>query len=204
MTQDPTKRKAFTAGERAFERIDVRKELRVLEERIEALKVDYEQFFMGIVHIAPDKQHQDVKRLIRRLRKAPFKNSQMNFQLRTIEGKYQTYNNYWQRVLREREEGTYSRDVFKADLRQRVAREEAEAQTARGQASKSMRDLYDSYKQALEKNTGRQQNVDFSAFQKSLINRAKDFKKKNKDKKLTFKVVTKNGKVTVQAKVKKA
>lgn len=195
-------KKTFTAQERAFERIDVRAELQKLEADLESLKVDYEQFFMRLIHIEPTKSLNDIKRKIRMLQKAPFKNSQMQFKLKVLETRFQTYNSYWQRVLREREEGTYHKDIFKADLRERLTKEEAKAQTARGQASKSMKDLFDTYKNALENQTGRAQKVDFGAFQSSLIKRAKDYQKKNGKKKLTFKVVTKNGKVTVQAKVK--
>ena len=191
-------------ADRAKADVDVRSEMKKLERMIEDLKVDYEQFFLGLTPYMPDKLHNEVKKQIRFLRRAPFKNSQSKYQLRTLESRYNTYNNYWQRTIREKEEGTYSKDVFKAEMRARHAHEDALAGTEQGAASKGMQDLYNSYKSALEKTTGKSQSVDFGAFQKSLIKRAKAFKEEHGSKKMAFKVKVKNGKVVVQAKVKEA
>jgi len=62
--------------------------------------------------------------------------------------------------------------------------------------------LFDAYKTALERHTGQKQNVDYSAFQKALVQRAKDFKAKTGAQKLAFKIVVKDGRVSVQAKAK--
>ena len=188
--------------ERAHGRVDLRFELDQLEARISDLKVQFEQYFSGILQFPPDKLHTEVKRTIRRLLSAPFKNSEMTFRLRSLENRYSTYNTYFERVLRQREEGSYKRDVFKADIRERHAHEDRHAQTAQGAAERGMQSLYNSYKAALEKQTGMPQNVDFKAFQQSLLARAKDFKAKHAGKKVTFKVVVKEGKVSVQARVK--
>lgn len=191
-----------TIEERAHGRMDVRGELNQLDAMIADLKVQFEQYFSGLAPFPPDKLHSEVKRAIRGLLAAPFKNSEMSFRLRSLENRYRTYNTYFERVLRQREEGSYKRDVFKADIRERHALEDKHAQTAQGVAEKGIQTLFNSYKAALEKQTGMPQNIDFKAFQKSLIARAKDFKAKNAGKKVTFKVVVKNGKVTVQAQVK--
>ena len=189
-----------TLEERAFERIDVRAELDRLESGLSELKVQYEQHFLGILPLAPDKLHAEVKQLIRRIRKAPFKNSAMGFRLRSLETRYQTFHTYWQRVLKEREDGTYVRDIFKAELRSRLATEAAEATTAKGEANRGMKELFDTYRSALEKQSGQSVDVDFGAFKESLIKRAKDLKEKHNVKKLTFTVTVKDGKVLVQAK----
>jgi hypothetical protein len=183
----------------APERYDLRAELDRLESMIADLKVQYEQYFLGVSPFAPDKLHGDVKRQIRLMLKAPFKNSAISFRLKTLEGRYNTFNTYWQRVLKQREDGTYHKDVFKASLREKNALEDARAGTAVGQAEKNMQSLFNSYKDALEKQTGKKQTIDFQAFQKSLIQRAKDFKEQTGVKKLSFKVVVKDGKVVVQA-----
>lgn len=188
--------------ERAFERIDLRQELAELEAMIEELRIEYEQYFIGIRLYAPDQEHRRVKLKMKRLRQAPFKNSQMNFKMRTLHSRYQTYNTYWERVKKQREEGTYQKDIFKADMRARHAQEDAASSSQKAKTSASMQGLYNSYKEALEKTTGRAQNVNFDAFKKSLVSRAKEHQKRHGNQKLTFKVVVKNGKVTVQAKAK--
>jgi len=190
-----------TLTERAFEKLDMRSELDQLEAALSDLKMQYEQYFSGIIQFAPEKAHQGIKATLRKLKKAPFKSSAMNYRLRSLEHRYQTFNNYWQRVLREKEEGTYSRDVFKANLREAAAQEELRAKTKQGKAERQMRDLFNSYKEALEKQTGKSSTVEFKQFQKHLIDSAKELKKRSGSKKVSFSVVVKGGTVKLKAKI---
>ncbi len=174
-------------------------ELDSLEKLIVSLKVEYEQYFSGAVTLAPEKLHADVRRNIRFLLKAPFKNSAMSYRLKGLERRYHTLNTYWQRVLKQREEGTYHKDVFRANLRERVRQEDENSKTQKGAAERGMHALFDSYKGALEKETGKKQNLDFDSFKKTLLARAKDFKDKHPGKKVSFKVVVRDGKVNLRA-----
>lgn len=187
---------------KASQKAELRAELNRLEAALNELKVLYEQYFMGIQPLAPEGDHKEVKRLIRKLWAAPFRNSEINYRLKTLENKYQTFNTYWERILREREQGTYSRDVFKAEMRDRLAEQEKRSQSPEGAAERGIKELFETYKSALEKSTGLAQKLDFTAFQQSLVARAKDLREKHGIKKLTFKVVVKDGKVSVQAKPK--
>ncbi len=181
---------------------DLRADLDRLDSMISELKVLFEQYFLGIITLPPDKPHNEVKAYIRKLRKSPFKTAATSFRLRSVETRYNTLYTYWQRVLREREEGTYARDVFKANLRERNALADEKSTTSQGAAERNMGSLFDSYREALEKATGKKQAVDFEAFQKSLIKRAKELKERHGVTRLSFKVVVKDGKVSVQAKAK--
>lgn len=191
---------AKSPGDTKGDRLDLRRELERLEKMIAELQVQYEQFFLGITPIMPDKLHNQVKRQIKTLMRAPFRTSAINFKLRSLESRYHTLNNRWQKTIKQKEEGTYFRDVFKAELREKALLEEAKAQTAEGKTERSLVALFNSYKSALEKQTGSQQDLDYQRFKKSIIQRAKDFKQKNGTKKLSFKVVVANGKVKVKAK----
>lgn len=184
------------------QRIDLRAELDTLEQELADLKVRYEQYFAGLMPLAPEKQHAKLKHIIRQLRKAPFKNSALNYRLKSIESRYNTFNTYWQRTLRAKEEGTYSKDLFKADIREKMLREEKRAQTAKGASERHMKSLFESYKDALEKNAGKKLNIDYNAFQKSLVQRVRELKEATGGKKFSFKVVVKEGKVSLKAQVK--
>ena len=185
-----------------FNRLDLRVALDRFENDLNDLKVRFEQYFTGAMPLPPDKQHADLKRFLRQLRKAPFKNSVLGYRLRTLEQRYSTFNTYWQRVLREREAGTYVRDVFKADMRTRFAEADKHAQTAKGISERGMQNLFQSYKNALEKETGAKHELDFKTFQRSLINRVKDLREQHGGKKITFKVAVENGKVSLRARIK--
>lgn len=189
-----------TGGRSIQNQNDLRAELDHLENAVAELKVQYEQYFTGLSPLPPDKLHADVKRRLRALLSAPFRGSEVNYRLRSLKQRYHSFDTYFQRVMKQREEGVYHRDVFKANLRERIAQEEQFAQSAEGAAAKGMKELFESYRQALEKQSGRRPDVDFKAFKDSLMRRAKELKERHGVKKLTFRVVVKGGKVTVQAK----
>ena len=170
-----------------------------LETKINELRVLYEQYFIQLLPLAPDQEHRELKRLIRSLLKAPFKNSQTRFRLRQVIQRYQTYNTYWERVFKQRDEGKYTRDVFKADVRERERTEEAQADTGKSKAEKQMQQLFSAYQGALKKNGQGGSNLDYSAFKKALAARAKALKEQHGMKKLKYRVVVKNGKVTIKA-----
>jgi hypothetical protein len=181
------------------QKINLRAELVMLENVLEDLKVKYEQYFSSILHMPPDSLHNEVRKAFKRIRKSPFRSSAVNYKLKCLEIRYNTYNTYWQRVLKERENGVYIKDVFKANLREKIAQEEARAATSVGAAERGLRNLFDSYKTTLEKQTGKVKNLDFKAFQDSLLQKAKQFKETHGAKKLVFKIVVKEGKVLVKA-----
>ncbi len=183
-------------------KVDLRAHLDQLEHDLAELKVRFEQYFAGLVPLAPEKQHAKLKQTIRQLQKAPFKNSALNFRLKSIESRYNTYNTYWQRVLRAKEDGTYSKDVFKAEIREKMIQEEKRSHTAKGASERHMKSLYQSYKDALEKNAGKKLNIDYDAFQKSLVQRVKELRESTGGKKFSFKVVVREGKVSLKAQVK--
>ncbi|MCB0318317.1 MAG: hypothetical protein KDD56_06135 [Bdellovibrionales bacterium] len=181
-------------------KIDLRIELQRLERMIEDLAVDYEKFFMQILPFAPEKPRKAVELLIRQLLKAPFHNSATKYKLTSLRSRYQMFRTKWERIERQREEGIYIKDVFKADIRERNRFEDEKSQTTEGKTSKSMQALFNSYKTALEKSTGKAANLNYEKFKKQLLDRAKAFRKTNGDKKMKFTIKEKNGRVTVAIK----
>jgi hypothetical protein len=86
-----------------------------LETRVERLRSLYEQFFMGIEKIAPAVAHKDVTRRIELLRREQIRNTAKRFRLQMIIQRHNTFQQYWQRILREIENGTYKRHVLRAE-----------------------------------------------------------------------------------------
>ena len=197
-------KKRKSLAERAFEKIDPRKELKRLEQMLQDLKLEYEQFFLGLTPFQPEKLHREVRRQIRRIRKSPFKKPSIKFRQMMLEQRYQTYNDYWQRVLRQKEEGTYSKDLFKLQLKERMLHEEQEQRTLKGAANEGLKALFSTYKHALERQTGQKHRVDFEAFKKSLLKQARAHRERFGGAKLSFHVVVKGGKVVIKAKAKSA
>ena len=86
-----------------------------LETRVERLRALYEQFFMGIEKIPPLVVQKDVDRRLYQLRRAQIRNTARRFKLQNIIQRYNTFQQYWMRILREIENGTYRRHVLRAE-----------------------------------------------------------------------------------------
>ena len=112
MTDEKKKDQPFSQSGR-----DIDPELDLLETKLSELKVNYEQYFLDIISQPPDKLFEEVVRLIKGLQNAPFKNSTTRFRLKSLTSRFQTYKTYWEKVKKQREEGTYRPDIFKAKLR---------------------------------------------------------------------------------------
>ncbi len=89
--------------------------LEELETRLERLRALYEQYFMGIERIEPAIPRKDVDRRIYVLRREKIRNTAKRFKLQTIISRYNTFQQYWQRICREIEQGTYKRHLIKAE-----------------------------------------------------------------------------------------
>ncbi len=86
-----------------------------LEKRLTALKVEFERYFMGLEKRWPARERDMLKRDIRRFE--PPANSVIKFRYQNLQQRHITLDRYWERILRAIENGTYQRDVFKADFR---------------------------------------------------------------------------------------
>src|SRR3954467_7368945 len=70
---------------------------------------------MGIERIEPAIPRKDIDRRIYVLRREKIRNTAKRFKLQTIISRYNTFQQYWQRICREIENGTYKRHVIRAE-----------------------------------------------------------------------------------------
>src|SRR5450432_2463956 len=70
---------------------------------------------MGIERIEPAIPRKDIDRRIYVLRREKIRNTAKRFKLQTIISRYNTFQQYWQRICREIEAGTYKRHVIRAE-----------------------------------------------------------------------------------------
>jgi hypothetical protein len=97
--------------------LNIDQELDELEIRLERLRSLYEQYFLGLEKIEPAVVRKDVDRRIWILRREKFRNTAKRFKFQTIIQRYNTYQQYWQRICREIENGTYKRHLLRAEKR---------------------------------------------------------------------------------------
>lgn len=99
-----------------------------IEEDVEALKGRYEMFFLGIERREPSREREEMKRRIGRIKGEFTSNVGLQFRIQTLNARYLSYERMWLRSAREKEAGTYRRDVQRA--RRRQQREEAQRAAA--------------------------------------------------------------------------
>lgn len=97
------------------EEIDIN--LAELTTRIERVRALYEQYFMGFERTEPAIPRKDVERRVQDLRKIRFQNTAKRFKFQTLVQRYNSLQQYWTRVCRDIENGTYRKHVLKAEKR---------------------------------------------------------------------------------------
>lgn len=100
--------------------------LNELETKMNRLRTVYEQYFMGIERTPPTTLRKEVFRIVQRMENVYIRNTAQKFRLRSLVQRFNSYKSYWGRVERQIEEGTYQRDINRANRRQMRQRPQAE------------------------------------------------------------------------------
>ncbi|MEE2757331.1 MAG: hypothetical protein VYA30_11745 [Myxococcota bacterium] len=87
-----------------------------LHKQLESLRVEYERFFLGLEKRPPLALRAQVSRDIRRYQ--PQNNAVDKFKHRNLIQRLVTLEQYWERIQRAIDSGTFARDVARADYRQ--------------------------------------------------------------------------------------
>jgi hypothetical protein len=104
-------------GKARREKDELEAECRKLEEELEELKARYEQYFLGVERKEPVRRREELRKRVLRIKEAFTRNTGLRFRLQSLHARYLSYERMWLRSAREKEEGTYRRDLFKARLR---------------------------------------------------------------------------------------
>lgn len=91
--------------------LDVEQTINEFEQKLDRLKVLYEQYFIGVEKREPLVPLKDVVRVMRQLEQVQIRNTGHRYRYRNLVQKFNVYRTYWNRTLRARELGTYHRDV---------------------------------------------------------------------------------------------
>jgi len=114
-----------------------------LEEDLEALKARFEMYFLGIERREPARERTEMRRRVEKLKGEFTRNTGLRFRIQTLHARYLSYERMWTRSAREKEEGTYRRDLARArrNAERRRAEETkkaaASSEAAKGAASQA-------------------------------------------------------------------
>jgi hypothetical protein len=188
--------------------------LDLLERRIDELRMWYEQFFLGSRRTPPEQQKTSVQYLIRRLANQQTANYQIRFRLQQLVSKFNSYNQYWTRIMIQIESGTYKRDLFKAalhagqnpaealkgDAARPDSREKGEA--ARGFSDEKVDRLHSEMIEARKSCNQSVEGFTREKLAKTIKKQLPALEKKYKGKRVDFKIVVEGGQAKLKATVK--
>jgi hypothetical protein len=178
-------------------------ELTELDEAIQNLQVLYEKYFLGIDRRPPDEERKRISKKTRELRESLIKNTALKFKINTLFAKLLSFERMWDRTLREIEDGTYKRDVFKAKLRMRERDGAPAAKAASSGApqipEEKLRRLYDTFMVARRRCGEATDGISFDSVASRIRAQVPQLMQKHKAKNIEFKVVIKGGKAVLKA-----
>jgi hypothetical protein len=168
----------------------------LFEIKLQKLKVDYDQYFGGIIKIPPFKLQEEVKRIIRMQSGKPISNTSLQFKYNSLVGRYTSYNNLWTRQMRQLEDGTLRRGqkmgLGTAKAAEKPLTEETPAEK-----------LYKEYVAAAGKSSSKSDTVTVKGLQAMINKQTTAIQSKYKCSSVEYKVVTENGKPKLKAVPKK-
>jgi replicative superfamily II helicase len=91
-------------------------DLTILDHQLKELITRYEQYFVGLEKREPLQLLAEVQKMVRRYATVFINNTMYKHKYNMLVARFNTYREHWNRILRQIEEGKYSRDRFIRDL----------------------------------------------------------------------------------------
>ena len=175
-----------------------------LDEALTNLHVLYEKYFLGIDRRPPDQERKRVSTRTRELRTQMIRNTALKFRINTLFAKLISFERMWDRTLREIEDGTYKRDVFKARMHMKDRVEPGQKKVAAAPAApeipdEKLRRLYDTYLVARQRTGESTAGISYESLASRIRAQVPQLMEKHKAKNIEFKVVIKGGKAVLKA-----
>lgn len=83
---------------------------------VDRLRVSYNQFFLGVEKRPPWMLREQLEKRLRNSELNDTRRAGLKFRFQTLLQKYRTHEVYWDRVLREIEEGRFNRDEYRRNM----------------------------------------------------------------------------------------
>jgi len=182
--------------------VDIDRELHVLEADLKRLEAEYNMFFAGRLPRPPWETRGRVEALVKRLDRMHLQNYGDRFRFSTLQGRYATFVDLWDRGLRAREEGRPGPFAFQhtrqaeqpAKPGDRILRVTTFSDPVR--ELEKLRELYHSLAEA--RTEAGQDQIPFHRFAELVKTQVAQMKEKGSGE-VAFRVAVKDGKVAFTA-----
>ena len=176
-------------------------DLKVLEHKLNGLKLDYERYFLGTRPREPVLLRQEIQKTVTIWANQPIPNAAIRFKFNSINARYQSMKRQWDTVLRQMEAGTYKRDVFRANIRGKESRERTEDSSQEKVITSvgAGKALFDSYRDAAKACGQNLKGLSPEKLQAVVDKQTAALRAKMNCKDVSFRVVVQDGKVKLKA-----
>lgn len=175
-----------------------------VEEAVQKLNIAYERYFLGLERTPPSKDHDSLKRQMRRLLGETPGNTAVRFRQQQLRATFITYESHWLRISKQIEEGTYLRHRQRTAMRMAAfderLRKKGDATTAAPavpQLAPGVLQLYNRYTE--EQARLGLQPVSLEVLAVTLRDQTARIKEKYQCDRVDFRVAIKDGKVLLKA-----
>lgn len=186
----------------------LQEDINTLDSKVARLKVEYEQYFMRVLKREPIRLREEVERMIRAYSNTSISNTSLKFRFNSLVARHNTYKQYWTRVLRTIEEGTYTRRSEGSGpasgappLPTPAAQKPAPGKAAGD--NDNLSDAYEQYLKARKKCKEPTKGLSFEKFTKNVEKTRDKVKEKYKAEDVELKVYIKDGKTRLAITPKK-
>jgi hypothetical protein len=186
-------------------------DLEQIDKAIKQLQIEWEKFFGGVERKPPTDLKAKVEALLRRHANAEIRNNTERFRYQNLTARYNIFNEMWGKRLRALEEGRVMGvhgQHAKAPPPASPRSERAPARAAAGgevriqdpeRDDEAMRSLFDRFLEERQK-TGESGAVKFEGFRKLIAQQANRILSEKGGQAVSFRLETKDGKVSLKAK----
>ncbi|HBO85155.1 MAG: hypothetical protein A2073_07310 [Deltaproteobacteria bacterium GWC2_42_11] len=178
----------------------LKEDLDLLDTKMNKLKVDYEQYFMRIIKREPLALRDEVDRLILKYSSQPINNTQLKFRYGTLTAKCTSLKQYWNRILRQIEEGTYERVSMVPDKARITEKEYDKPVTPADEPAPEDNKLKAVYQKYIDAKKGVNEPVNgitFEKFEKALSSQSEKVRSDYRCDKVEYKITVKDGKTKI-------
>ncbi|MBN2426721.1 MAG: hypothetical protein JXK94_00130 [Deltaproteobacteria bacterium] len=91
------------------DKIIINKALADIEAKLRELEILYEKYFLKIEKREPLREREDLARRLRQFVNRRILQTDLNFRYQTLSGRFYSYAQYWDRIVRMIDEGKYTR-----------------------------------------------------------------------------------------------
>jgi hypothetical protein len=180
--------------------VSLEEDLQFLELKLKALKRDYEQYFTGNRPREPAYDRSEVQKMLAQYGSTPIKNTALRFKYNTINARFQAFKRQWDTTLRQIDQGTYRRHVFRAKLHEQDrADDTATRSRAAAAPPEAGGDLFDAYRKAAASCGQDVAKLSREKLDRVIRQQEEQIRAKTGCRRVDFRVVVQDGKVKLKA-----